>query len=213
MAISVKGECMFIIKKAVLIYLFVWLCACAKDSTDSNSSHNPPPTLSSQVKVSINGKPRVSTNKKRMPLPGTNPIEYEEVTPPHFSFVLSIENKASQTLVVTGFVLEISKNNSRKGEAPTATQEYLPSDCVYEENKNPCDLVDPNTYAVLAPGSDVHTLPIVFYVQSLPENDNSFVYHVKLELLGFFSDERDPAQAILNESERFEGNFIIFSTE
>ena len=168
--------------------------------------------LSSKVDIRINGKPRVFTNKKKIPSLVADATEYIEIAPPFFSFRLSIRNGSDKTLVVTGIQLEIFTQESTHGSPPSGTNDFPPSDCPYTKDYNPCELFDQNTYTVLLPKSDRATLQRTFYAEGLPDNGNSFVYKVNLELLGFFSEETDPLQAVQIESDRFK-RVVRFTTE
>ena len=167
---------------------------------------------SADVDVLIDGKPRVSLSKRtiRNPYDGSDGFK---PTPPHFHFDLSIRNRSDKTLVVEGFRLEVFTKGNFTGE-PSGTTDFFPDICPFnrEKNENPCGLFDANTFKVLGAKSEVVTLPITFYMHSLPDNEGSYVYRLRLELFGFFSEETDPYRAILKESDRLK-KVISFSTE
>lgn len=172
----------------------------------------------SHVVLKINGVPKVFTTPKKIYDPKSSTGETVEISPPYFSFRLSVKNESpkEQTLVVTAVRVEVFLNGN-KTKVSDMSGEYLPGDCPFEtgggRGSNPCGLFSSNAFASLAAGSELYPIPYMFYVENLPKQEKGgYVYQVALEILGFWSDA-PPSQAINQETDRLGETRVRFKTQ
>ena len=203
------------IVKALTFFLLLWSFCAVNTAYAKDSSSHPNPNLS----IQLGGVPAVFLTPIRVIDIKSPDGESITIQPPFFRFSLSFKNTnpSGQTLVITGVRVEVFTSQN-EGLTPDLISEFVPSDCLYEDDAkkgliNPCGLPASSAYASIRPDDSIYTLPYTFYVENLPEQeDGSFSYPISVEIFGFWSDETDPKKATGILTDRLEETKIEFHT-